>query len=163
MKKAKKRISKILIIGSSIVFLFTAVVLSVTAGTGETIGGELIFITPIGYAWSLMNLVLCVSGGILALVILIRAVYILTWGPLDEKNAYIFYKCNGKERVRNRHICYITICFLGCSGVVLFLLTQDMSRPIALMDVWTLIHAVVFTTEIMIMSQAIKLTGTSTL
>jgi uncharacterized repeat protein (TIGR02543 family) len=86
--------------------------------------------------WALLNLILSVLSVILAIVTIIRT--------MRQKKRETWTK---KEKQR-RFIWLSAAIAVGIAGVVLFLLTQDMSQQMVLFDKWTIAHTMISIGEI---------------
>jgi len=112
-------------------------------------GGRTIpLFAPIGMrSWALVNLILAVLGVILALFLAAHAL-------LRRRSDNRLDAPDGAEYEVDRHyrkyrpIWLAVACVAGLLGILLFVLTQDMSAMMALMDRWTILQAVIFAAEI---------------
>ena len=87
-----------------------------------------------GKHWALLNLILCLLGILLATLSLIKA---LRWKKDVEKEGYL--------EVRTvRYLWLIITTILAVVGVIFFLLTEDMRLPMVIVDIWTIINAIIF-------------------
>jgi len=116
-----------------------------------------------GYGWALLNLLLCLSGIVMAIVAAMRI------AELKKRSAGGFsvtpdielskesdkglsdvpdkvYK--NKEQSRRVHVLILLTIALAVAGLVLFLLTQDMFKLMALTDSWSIALALVFIAEL---------------
>ncbi|MCL1810752.1 MAG: InlB B-repeat-containing protein [Methanomassiliicoccaceae archaeon] len=91
---------------------------------GGSIGGTLS--GKSGDGWSLFNLILCAIGGIVAIFSL----------------AYASVRKDKKERKTNRLWLLVAIA-AGVAGIILFILTEDMSAPMKYVDYWTIANAII--------------------
>jgi Mg2+/citrate symporter len=57
-------------------------------------------------------------------------------------------KQNEKKQKKHRNIWLITALVLGIVGIIVFILTEDMSRKMAIADIWTIVNAIIFIVEI---------------
>ena len=73
--------------------------------------------------WSLFSLILCILGGLLAIVALV-------WAFLLQKTV--------------RPLWIILTVVLGIIGVVVFLVTADFSLPMGFANIWTVVYAAIF-------------------
>jgi uncharacterized repeat protein (TIGR02543 family) len=114
-----------------------------------------IFFAPMGSEYcALLNFILAVLGAILIPIALIKVLQIrnrlereavIKFGSTNHDGAYV---SNAKNPYRRSKLEWFTAtAVLGGIGILLFVLTQDMTKTMALMDVWTFIHAIIFTVE----------------
>ena len=93
--------------------------------------------------WALVNLVLSVAGLVLAIVVVI-------WVLLPRKQKQ--EKHTGAEvekQKRQRRNLWLTIALgMGIVGIIVFLLTEDLSRMMGLVDSWTIANIIIFAVEI---------------
>jgi|GEM_PF-4957011 len=83
-------------------------------------GGD---IPPATSQWALVNLILCVLGALLSVIVAVWALINL-------------------EKARLRWL--LTAAVLAVVGIVVFLLTEDIRNPMTMVDVWTIVNALVF-------------------
>jgi hypothetical protein len=117
--------------------------------------------------WALVNLVLSIAGLILAII---ATSYILLQhykqkkqptGQKNIKNKYVTDQGDDKEAViqkqkQHRNLWLITTLALGIVGIIVFLLTEDMSRKMVLVDLWTIVNAIIFIAEIIAIALIFK-------
>jgi uncharacterized Tic20 family protein len=100
-------------------------------------------------AWALVNLILSALGFLLAFVILV-AFFV---GRKEEKEE--------DERVRNeeytkstqrrkRLAVRIVSLIAAVIAIIVFLVTEDMTQPMQMVDLWTIVHAVIFVIQIVL-------------
>jgi hypothetical protein len=89
-------------------------------------------------SWSLMNLVLCVAGALIALIAIMRNI-------IAERNG----EYNAKSHVA------VTGLF-AIAGIALFLITQDTSSSMTLVDMWTIPNVVLFCASVISMILAFR-------
>jgi uncharacterized repeat protein (TIGR02543 family) len=87
--------------------------------------------------WALVNLIISILGAVMALLVAIRA--ILLKKKKNDKDEE-----NDENIKRNRLVWLITTIVSGVVGVLVFLFTEDMSNEMVLVDIWTIVNAVVF-------------------
>ena len=94
------------------------------------------------FVWALVNLMLAIAGVILALVTGMRAL----WQRGREKRAAeSVYVPDGEEDVKKRRPAWLALAgIMGIAGVILFLLTEDMTRLMVLVDNWTAFNVIIF-------------------
>jgi uncharacterized repeat protein (TIGR02543 family) len=103
-------------------------------------------------SWALVNLLLSLAGIVLAVA---AVVYVLlqqkrqrekqTNDPSSTKQP----AQNSKQNKLYRNLCLIIAFILGIVGVVVFLLTQDLSQPMGFVDQWSVLHVILFMFEIL--------------
>ncbi|MCL2150333.1 MAG: hypothetical protein FWH51_05380 [Dehalococcoidia bacterium] len=91
--------------------------------------------------WALLNLILSVLGALLALAGLVWA--------LIRKN---------KEK-KIRPLWLLMAAILGIAGVVVFIVTQDVSLNMAWVDVWTIVNALILVLGLISLILAFKREG----
>jgi len=114
-----------------------------------------IFFAPWGADyWALLNLILTVLGAILMPIALIKVLQRrkhlereaeIKLNSINQTEAYII----DEERPYQRHRIegFAATAVLGGIGILIFTLTQDIRKTMALMDWWTIFHIIVFTLE----------------
>jgi heme/copper-type cytochrome/quinol oxidase subunit 2 len=119
--------------------------------------------------WALVNLIVSVVGVVLAVVL---ALYVLLQRNQEQKKqqAQDQIKHNQKQTRTNQNqktttnsedhteeqkkhkqrrlFWFLLSVILGVEGIVVFLLTEDMSRPMALVDSWTIVNVIIFVVEL---------------
>ncbi|MDR0471503.1 MAG: InlB B-repeat-containing protein, partial [Nitrososphaerota archaeon] len=119
--------------------------------------------------WALVNLIVSVAGVILAIIL---ALYVLLQRNQKQKKqqAQEQIKNNQKQnhtkqnqkttndtddhteeqkkKKQRRLFWFLLSVILGIVGIVVFLLTEDMSRPMALVDNWTIVNVIIFVVEL---------------
>ena len=101
-------------------------------------------------SWALLNLILLIVGIALATFAGIRAVMRKVKRSRDNDEEIVRYMNEGRsfseqdtaqERMSKRSIiCLVVTCILAVLGVILFIITQDMTRTMVFIDHWTLLH-----------------------
>ena len=104
-----------------------------------------------GNVWALLNLILMVVGLLLAVVCTIIGV-IRGKDSRDEEE-------QGEEKKRGSALWRLLSVVLAVVSLVLFLLTQNMSQPMVLVDKWTLAMLVLFVAEVVCLILAGKKKG----
>ena len=89
-----------------------------------------------GRSWALLNLILCLAGVLLAILMGIRILLNNRRKEYKKKNG----KTHEVDRYHGRLLLMLLVPFLAIVGVILFYLTQDMSLSIVLLDWWTPLH-----------------------
>jgi len=105
-------------------------------------------------SWALFNLILCIAGVGLALLATARVVLKKRRISRDQEDEIMQYMNEGKsiEDVdmttshisRCKSIWLVASVIIGLCGIILFMITQDMTRTMVFVDIWTLLH-VLFT------------------
>jgi uncharacterized repeat protein (TIGR02543 family) len=119
--------------------------------------------------WALLNLILSIIGVILAIVLVIFA---LLWRNKKQKEEQEQQTKQGKakgqqyttttkyganneteqqkqqKRKQRRTLLLLASVVLGIVGIVVFFLTEDMSRVMAWVDKWTIVNAIILIVEI---------------
>jgi uncharacterized Tic20 family protein len=104
-----------------------------------------------GSAWALVNLILTIVGALLAFVVLV-AFFI---GRKEEKEKEDDARMRDREytestRRRKRIALRIVSLVAAIAAAILFLLTEDMTQPMQLVDMWTIVHAIIFIVQIVL-------------
>jgi len=89
---------------------------------------------------------LCIAGGLLAVIAMIRAFF---WNKKEEQEH------NDKRALRPIWILFAVI--LGIAGIVVFLLTEDTNNRMIILDVWTIVNAAIFIAGIICVVLGFKL------
>jgi uncharacterized membrane protein len=91
------------------------------------------------YVWALLNLILVIAGAILAIVVGARA----CWRKLRNRNKQEQNQEEAERHSKNRMMWLIATIVMGVLGIVIFLLTEDMSKLMVLVDKWTIVNAII--------------------
>jgi H+/gluconate symporter-like permease len=97
--------------------------------------------------WALVNLILSILGAVMALLVAIRAILLKKKkNDKDDQNKNRAHEDeeNDENVKRNRLAWLITTIVSGVVGVLVFLFTEDTSNEMVLVDIWTIVNAVVF-------------------
>jgi uncharacterized repeat protein (TIGR02543 family) len=105
-----------------------------------------------GTVWALLNLVLCIAGVILAVILLI-AVAKRHKRRKDEAEDRVE---EDDESVSDRKRWMIITAIFSLLGVLLFLFTEDMRLPMVLVDKWTIVNAIIIVFEIVATKLTLK-------
>jgi len=113
---------------------------------GPPLFAGLPIVAPNGVAsWALMNLILSAIGAVFAIMITIRT---LLRRKREDDQEPEYEQADQKTEQRKGRMAWLAVAILmGVIGIVLFLLTQDMSRMMVWLDIWTIVHAVVFVVQ----------------
>jgi hypothetical protein len=107
---------------------------------------------PAGIAtWALVDLVIALAGILFAVVSIVRGIR----RKNEEEDGYrgVDEGCRGSgankgEARMVRVSWFISSIVLAALSVLIFIITQDVSLPMVLVDVWTIVLAVVFAAEL---------------
>lgn len=98
--------------------------------------------------WALTNLILCTLGILFAIITTRRL--------LQRKKGH--YTANTMERYRGKntqllrkqhsHVTLVIATVMGLLGIIVFMITENMTNLMVLVDQWTFINAVIFAVEI---------------
>jgi heme/copper-type cytochrome/quinol oxidase subunit 2 len=110
------------------------------------------------FVWALLNLVLALAGLILGVVAVLRAASRKKREENGSGEAWNAYETeeDALERKRTRLVWLITAILMAAAGIVVFLITEDMSRPMAIADNWTIVNFIIFAAEIIGIRLAFK-------
>jgi uncharacterized repeat protein (TIGR02543 family) len=119
-----------------------------------TIGGVLLF-APFGApVWSSVNLVLAVLGAVFMLGAVAKALF-QKKRELKENSEMSFSEEMSAEN--RKKVTWLPVALVaGIISVFLFLIAQDWSQTMVFTDFWTLIHAVLLSTEVTAIMLAFK-------
>jgi len=103
--------------------------------------------------WALLNLILLIAGVVFAVYATTKFVVQRSKRKRDREEEIMSYmrvgrsfneeESPGEKRMAKRKLVYvIAICILAIIGVILFIITQDMTRTMVFVDFWTLFHVV---------------------
>lgn len=99
--------------------------------------------------WALINLILAVAGAVIAAMILIRSIYRKFSKDKNEDNEANYDDENRyEEEKKTRPIWYIVTFVMAVLGAVIFIITQDMSLDMVMVDNWTIVNAIIFAIEV---------------
>ena len=116
--------------------------------------------------WALVNLILSVAGLILVIIVVIAA--LLQQKQKQKKNTAEQkqaqkakqkntqnYKATEqdnetkeKEQKKRRNLWLLSSIIIGIAGIVVFVLTENWSLPMAWVDRWTIVNAIIFVAQI---------------
>jgi uncharacterized repeat protein (TIGR02543 family) len=103
--------------------------------------------------FAVANLMLSVVGVILTILLMI---YVLMQQRQTQKSKQRSISKQsgkqddyGKRNEQCRHLWLITAVIMGIAGVLVFLLTEDMSNTMTIVDKWTSVNVAIFTVEIL--------------
>jgi uncharacterized repeat protein (TIGR02543 family) len=112
--------------------------------------------------WALVNLILSVVGLILAIIVLICVLLKKKQKQKKEQDEQTAPKNQNsaehkedkptddeKTKKQKQHqTLWILSFILGIAGIIVFLLTENTSLPMALVDQWTIVNAIIFIVEL---------------
>jgi uncharacterized repeat protein (TIGR02543 family) len=102
-----------------------------------------------GSAWALLNLILAVVGTLLAFVVLVA--FFIGRKEEKEKDERIRNEEYTQEQQRRKRIgLRIVSCAAAVIAIIIFLLTEDMTQPMQLVDLWTIVHVIIFIAQIVL-------------
>jgi len=105
-----------------------------------------------GSTWALMNLILAVFGAVVTVATL---AYVWLRKKNREEEGSIEWEAN-EETLKRRRQWLMVVGLVSLVSVVLFPLTQDMSRRMALLDVWTLAHVILLVGQLVAVWQVLR-------
>jgi uncharacterized protein YpmB len=133
------------------------------------------------FRWAVVNLVLSVLGVVLAVLVSVRVLLFKKKennrsndgeGKVGEKQKSVNVKAASRGSIysgqnsgndgkvekftRRRFVWLIATVVLAIVGVVVFLLTEDMSLPMTLMDKWTIVNVIIFFVEVIALALVFK-------
>lgn len=89
-------------------------------------------------SWALVNLILCIAAALLTLFTIIKSAI---RGNKEEK----LEEKDNHEKVQKRNLLWLVACAVfAIGGIVLFLLTQDTTQTMVMVDMWTIANAFLF-------------------
>ncbi|MDR0854466.1 MAG: InlB B-repeat-containing protein [Clostridiales Family XIII bacterium] len=106
--------------------------------------GGIPLVAPNGIAsWALLDLLLAIAGVVFAIFYIIKA-------SRRRKNeeSDLYYEHDRDDEKSVKPLWLATSIILAVISVVIFVLTQDMSLPMVLADVWTIVLAFIFAAEL---------------
>jgi H+/gluconate symporter-like permease len=126
--------------------------------------------------WALVNLILSVVGAILAIIL---TVWVLLQRNQKQKKQPTQEQTQGtkgqyrtnqkqkneenndhtvdeKKQKQRRLFWFLLSVILGIAGIVVFLLTEDMTRPMAMVDRWTIVNVIIFVVELIAIALTFK-------
>ncbi|MCL1830983.1 MAG: InlB B-repeat-containing protein, partial [Oscillospiraceae bacterium] len=105
------------------------------------------------FVWALLNLILTLAGLIYAAVIIVR-------GAIEKRQDEYYddeYQTEeDNQKPRRRLIPLFISVIMGIFGMILFLLTEDLTRLMVLVDRWTIVNALILVIEIVASSLAFR-------
>ena len=89
------------------------------------------------HIWALLNLILAIAGAILAVILVIR-VFIRKRGESEysdgDADTYDDYEDEEEEKKKRRFFWIVITIIMGVTGLVVFFLTEDMTKLMVLVD-----------------------------
>ncbi|MDR1291822.1 MAG: InlB B-repeat-containing protein [Clostridiales Family XIII bacterium] len=105
-------------------------------------------------AWALVNLALALIGLALLAIMIVRALLRKKREDEDGDDEYAY--TDDEPETQRRNAWLATAVIMGIAGIILFLMTEDMSKIMVLMDGWTIVNAAILAVEIIGMALAFK-------
>ncbi len=96
--------------------------------------------------WALVNLIL--AGASAILLIIITVLYALRRKKDETEDNEEYEGEQVKDKKRRRLVWFVVGIFMGIAGVVLFFLTEDMSKLMVLADKWTMVNMAILVAEV---------------
>jgi uncharacterized repeat protein (TIGR02543 family) len=96
------------------------------------------------YVWALLNIILAIAGGIVAIMTVIRALRQRREKKGYEENLYAYESEYNELQKKHSLGWVITAVGMGILGLIFFFLTEDTSNLMVLIDNWTIVSAVIF-------------------
>jgi len=62
----------------------------------------------------------------------------------------------GKRQKQCRFLWFLLSVIMGVVGIIVFILTEDMTRPMVLVDKWTIVNVLIFIVEIIAITLTFK-------
>ncbi|MDR0817228.1 MAG: hypothetical protein LBN35_01165, partial [Clostridiales Family XIII bacterium] len=110
---------------------------------------------PKGFdSWSLADLILAVAGIILTLIVMASAALKRKKEKKESYREFEYDETDTYKKAKKRWLFLLGA--LAAAGVILFLLTQDISLPMVLLDGWTIVFAVLFIAEMICVTRRNK-------
>ncbi|MCL2172495.1 MAG: InlB B-repeat-containing protein [Candidatus Bathyarchaeota archaeon] len=128
--------------------------------------------------WALVNLILSLVGVILAVIVTVAVLLQHkqkqkyrqqtqgnSYNVKDKRDKTQINDNNSKEdnetyemeRQRQRRLFWFLLnVVMGIVGIIVFILTEDMSRPMVLVDKWTIVNAIIFIVELIAIALTFK-------
>jgi len=101
-----------------------------------------------GNAWALWNLIISIAGVVMAIMMGIRILMKKRREKYDSKDGEALFEDDEKTK-RNRFMLILAVPFLAVAGINLFILTQNIRLIMILIDLWTPVHIILFTGEVL--------------
>ena len=103
--------------------------------------------------WALANLILSITGFILVVVVL---VFMLVQQKQQKNNKSQNTTLQSSKQQKQRKLWLIIALALSIAGILVFLLTEDMSHKMTMIDNWTTANAIIFIAEIIALTLIFK-------
>ena len=109
------------------------------------------------YVWALVNLILAIAGIILALITFLRIITQKRNEKDDEHDQHEGETAEEREKRKTRRWLWIVVTvIMGIVGLAVFLLTEDMTKLMVMVDYWTIVNAIIFILEVVSFAFAFK-------
>jgi heme/copper-type cytochrome/quinol oxidase subunit 2 len=102
------------------------------------------------YAWALLNLIMALAGIVLGVVTALRAIARKKREDegTDEYEAYET-EDEAQKRKQRRLVFLIGSILMAVLGIVVFLVTEDITRLMVLIDNWTIVNFIILVVEVL--------------
>ena len=125
-------------------------------------------------AWALVNLILSVAGVILAIILTIDMLLQHNKKQKkqqeqkqtkDAKGQYVEKQKNEeytdnvveeKKQKQRWHFWFLLSVIMGIVGIIVFILTEDLTRPMTIIDKWTVVNTIIFIIELIAIAFTLK-------
>jgi uncharacterized repeat protein (TIGR02543 family) len=104
-------------------------------------------------SWAVLNLVLSIVGLILVIVL---TAWVLLQRKQQQRNSQSNSEVSEKQKSQHRNLWLAVVFAMGITGVVVFLLTEDLSCTMGLVDSWTIVNAIVLGVEVVVATFVFK-------
>ena len=109
-------------------------------------GRDILLFSPFGEnSWSLVSLILTVLGAVLGVLTAIRFVQKKKEERYDDFDTY--YDDMEEKTKRNRTLFFIATIVTAIIGIMVFLIFNDIRTPLVLVNIWTILNAIIFALE----------------
>jgi heme/copper-type cytochrome/quinol oxidase subunit 2 len=99
--------------------------------------------------WALLNLIMCIAGAVLAVLMLIRAAMLRRRKDDRDDGGDWYHDDDEEEKRRKARPIWLALTVLfAVVGVLFFALTEDMTLLMVLVDQWTIVNAIILLIEI---------------
>ena len=116
-------------------------------------GRDILLFSPLGEgSWSILSLILAVLGAVFAVMTAARVVF-KKKDNRDMQSGVQDDTAEKEETKQHRNICFAAAIVMAVAGIIAFIIFNDMSMPIVLVNIWTIVNAILFAVEMV----AIKL------
>jgi hypothetical protein len=107
--------------------------------------------------WALVNLILTIAGVILLIAVLILWVRKRRDEAEDREFIYGGSAEDGSEdEKKSGKLWFIIAAAMSVLAVIFFIITEDMTKTMVLLDKWTIVNAVILAAEIIAVNRTLK-------